>query len=78
MVQEEYSSRVYTNLLEKKYFTKVEALEMFTNLWSLGIWPKMIPRHNTYNPATSVLNIPKFAAHENEDLDYRTKDVHSP
>ena len=60
IVKERYSNNVYTSLLEREYFTKVEALEEFANLWSIGLYPKKIPRHNTFKFSESMYTMPKF------------------
>ena len=51
--------------MEKKYFTKVEALEEFTNLWSLGFWPKYVPQHNTHK--YNLTPRPKFKNYMDND-----------
>ena len=35
--EEQYADRVHSALLEKQWFSKVDALELFTNFWSLAI-----------------------------------------
>lgn len=83
LVKEEYDSRVYTNLLQKKYFTKVEALEIFTNFWSVGRTIRHYPKHNFFNPVATILQRPKFRDYRNEDtvgsdFDFRTHEEKTP
>jgi hypothetical protein len=36
--------------MNKKWFTKVEALEKFMDFFNYGRGPKFIPKHNMYMP----------------------------
>lgn len=71
--------------MEKKHFTKVEALEMFTNFWSFGRGVNYFPTHNIYVPVTeTIMPRPKFRDmnkwddQEGKDWTYRTRDSHAP
>lgn len=71
--------------MEKKHFTKVEALEMFTNFWSFGRGVSYFPRHNIYVPTPdTIMPRPKFVDmdkwddQEGKDWTYRTRDKHAP
>lgn len=64
----EYSGRVHRALLDKEYFTKVEALEMFTNFWSFGRGVSSIPETNVYIPVSqTILPRPKFRDYYRQD-----------
>lgn len=61
-------------LIDKSYFTKVEALEMFTNFWSYGLLKKKgfkdRPKHNVYTPPQmDIMPRPKFFRHNGEDVE---------
>lgn len=81
---EKYSGRVNEALLAKRWFTKVEAFEMFTNFWVLPKKKANMPTHNIYVPTTNTLMpIPKFRDYDKEDqigadFTYRTRDNHTP
>jgi len=83
-VFESYSGKVNQALLEKRWFTKVEALEIFTNLWTLPKKNANMPTHNIYVPtANTLMPIPKFRDYNKEDqvgndFTYRTRDSHTP
>lgn len=49
---ETYQSKVQGHLIDKKWFKKVDALEMFTNYWSYGRGLHAMPKHNIYVPVT--------------------------
>jgi len=81
---ENYSGKVNEALLAKRWFTKVEALEMFTNLWTLPKKKANMPTHNIYVPThNTLMPIPKFRDYDKEDqvgndFTYRTRDEHTP
>jgi len=71
-------------LTRKSWFSKVEALEAFTDFW--GTHPRVMMAHypmaNTYVPATGIVPIPMFRDYKKEDpkglaFAYRTKDRHT-
>jgi hypothetical protein len=67
-VFKEYSAKVNDALLGKKWFTKVEALEIFTNLWTLPKKKANMPTHNIYVPThNTLMPLPKFRDYDKED-----------
>ena len=70
-------------LIEKKWFTKVEAFEQFTNLWSFGRGASQMPMHNVYVPVNqTIMPRPKFRDYNKEDQEgkdftYRAVNKHS-
>ena len=63
-----YSKEVDSALLEKKKFTKVEALESFMDFFFHGRVLGTMPSHNTYLPVgTTILPKPKFASYMSDD-----------
>ena len=79
-----YSEKVNSAMVEKRWFTKVEALEMFTLLDTLGKKKANMPMHNVYVPTkNTIMPIPKFRDYDKEDqvgndFTYRTRDNHTP
>jgi hypothetical protein len=51
--------------MNKQHFTKVEALEEFTNLWSIGFYPKFLPMQNAHRHFTTPR--PKFRNYTDND-----------
>jgi hypothetical protein len=71
--------------MDKQYFKKVDALEMFTDYWTYGRSLKSMPMHNLYVPtAYTIMPRPKanqFDMHDlvaGQSLSHRTKDLHTP
>jgi len=81
--EQQYAGRVHDALLEKEWFTKVEALELFTNFWSFGRGISSIPETNVYIPVRqTILPRPKFRDMQDEDQEgkqftYRTRESHT-
>lgn len=54
--------------MNKKWFTKVEALEKFMDFFNYGRGPKFIPKHNMYMPVQhTIMPRPKFRDYNKED-----------
>lgn len=82
-VREEYHNKCAAALVDKEIYSLVEALEDFTDYWTLGITMRKMPLHGAYIPVrTNIMTRPKF---RNYDLDdelgkehsYLTKDNHN-
>lgn len=78
--KEEYQENVRDALLERSYYTKVEALENFSDLYDMGRGPKHRPTANEYHhvPIT-IMPRPKFRDMDKEDeigddFTYRNRD----
>lgn len=85
MAEEHFSEKSHELLMDKQYFKKVDALEMFTDYWSYGRSMKSMPMHNLYVPtAHTIMPRPKFKDYDKNDLvagqtfSHRTKDLHTP
>lgn len=68
-------------LLEKEWYTKVEALESLTDFWTYGKGPGRFADNNIYIPVThTMMQRPKFRNYERyddqigEDMALRSKD----
>jgi len=65
---EVYESHVHDCMLKKTWFTKVEALEQYTDTWSVGKNIADMPTHNIYVPVENpIMPIPKFRDYDKED-----------
>lgn len=63
-----YRDHVHSSLLKKEYFTKVEALECFMDLWFHGRTLGTMPVHNSYVPVgNNIMPRPKFRDYDKED-----------
>jgi hypothetical protein len=63
-----YSEKVHDKLINREWFKKVDALEMFTNFWSYGRGLHAMPTHNIYVPVTqTIMPKPKFRDYNKED-----------
>jgi hypothetical protein len=59
-------------LLDREWFSLVEALEEVSNFWSFGRNFHTMPSYNTYMPTkTHLLNKPDMLDGENDDLGYQ-------
>jgi len=56
----QYRTLTHEHLLEKQWFKKVDALELFGEFQDYGRGGKWIPKHNAYTPAPTIMPIPKF------------------
>jgi hypothetical protein len=80
-VKEGYMGFVNEALVDKKYFTKVEALEQFMDLYFFGRKMGIVPTHNTYVPVSNnIMPRPKFRDYDKEDMEgkdytYRSKET---
>lgn len=78
--KQEYHEAVRNALLDRSHYTKVEALENFTNLYEMGRGPVHRPTANEYLPMPiNILPRPKFRDMDKEDeigddFSYRNKD----
>jgi hypothetical protein len=78
-----YSEKVHAKLLKKEWFKKVDALEMFTDYWSMGRGMNCMPLHNIYIPVThTIMPKPKMRHYDSadqigEEFAYRTKEMHT-
>lgn len=85
MAEDHFAEKSHELLMDKQYFKKVDALEMFTDYWSYGRSMKSMPMHNLYVPtAHTIMPRPKFKEYDIKDLvagqsiSHRTKDLHTP
>lgn len=56
----QYQALIHEHLLEKEWFKKVDALELFGEFQDFGRGGKWAPKHNVYTPAPTIMPIPKF------------------
>ena len=63
-----YATKVHEALMSKQWFKKVDALEMFTNFWSIGRGLHAMPLHNIYVPVTqTIMPKPKTSGYDKTD-----------
>ncbi len=81
---EEYAAMVHERLRNKEWFKKVDALENFTDLWSVGRGPSYWKPVHDYLPVRgTILPRPKFNNTRDDDkvgfeFTHRTHDSHTP
>ena len=79
----EYQEEVRNALLERSHYTKVEALENFSDLYDMGRGPKHRPTANEYHHVPiNIMQRPKFRDMDKEDevgedFTYRNRDGES-
>lgn len=83
-IKQMYHQAVNNALAEKRWFSKLDALEAFTDFW--GTHPrhmmKSYPMRNSYVPAVGIVPIPMFRNYQKEDekgteLSYRQENVYN-
>ena len=62
-------------LCERKFFSLVEVLEDTMDIWHLGTKMFDYPVHNTYVPATTLLQKPKNLVNETDELGWRYNEI---
>lgn len=83
-VLEEFQLEVHDALLEKRWFSKVEAIENFTDYWSYGRGVTAAEHQPMYVPVSNnILPRPKFRDYSKQDqvgreFSYRRPGVHTP
>ena len=70
--------------MNKEWYTKVQALESFSDYWNYGRSITAMPDHNIYIPVkNTIMPKPSFFGFDKQDQEgtdftHRTKDVHTP
>lgn len=66
-----YQSKVKQSLLEKKWFSFVEALECFTDTFYYGRNRYSVPNYNVYvPPRQTIMKRPNLGDDRNDELSY--------
>jgi hypothetical protein len=71
-------------LIEKKWFKKVDAMELFTDYWTYGKNLGSMPTHNVYVPVTTnIMPRPRFRDYSKNDQNandhtFRTRESVAP
>ena len=80
----DYQEKVQACLLKKRWFSKVEALENYTDFWTFGRGIKSMNKRGGYMPVrTNIMPRPKFKRNDNKEdeigqrFGLRTKDLHT-
>lgn len=78
-----YHNETQSCLTQRTWFTKVQALEQFTDLTTMGKGVAYRPTHTEYIPMQhNIMPRPKFRDYDKEDetgadFTYRTKEKHA-
>ena len=82
-VREEFNHEVHARLLNKEWFKKVDAIEMFCNFWTIGRSVGKAPPHNKYIPVShTIMPKPRLGPFSKDDqigkeYRYRTPEMHT-